>query len=314
MSEQTQTQQPSMQEEVLFGLRQEQKQLPSKYLYDERGSILFDQITELSEYYPTRTELGILQDNRQEIARLIGPGAVIIELGSGNSKKIRVLLKALPRLSAYIPVDISSDYLKKVAVKLHKDFPELLIKPVCADYTQRFKIPRLKREFHQQVLFFPGSTIGNFKPDEARRFLKTMASLIRKEAAMLIGVDLKKDKKVLELAYNDRQGLTAAFNKNLLVRLNREVDADFKVEQFTHHALYNEEKGRVEMHLIADRDQEVHMAGETFQFKKGETIHTENSYKYSLEEFAAVVDPWFSVEKVWTDANENFSLQYLIKK
>lgn len=314
MIEETTIEGPTIQEEVLLGLRQEQKKLPSKFLYDERGSELFDQITGLQEYYPTRTEMSILQENLQEIGQIIGSDAMLIELGSGSNKKIRLLLKAIPDLAVYVPVDISSDYLKKAAEKLHQDFPDLVIKPICADYTQRFKIPNLNTSYKKQVIFFPGSTIGNFNRNEARKFLKTMATLMEKEAAMLVGVDLKKDKNILELAYNDRQGITAQFNKNLLVRLNRELKADFKIDKFTHHALYNEEEGRVEMHLISDIDQEVHIDGETFHFSEGESIHTENSYKYTVDEFQSLVGDWFSIEEVWTDEQDMFSLQYLKKQ
>lgn len=314
MENQLSVKQPTILEEVLYGLRQPQKKLPSKFFYDERGSELFEKITGLKEYYPTRAEMAILKANMDAISGLISQRAMLVELGSGSSKKVRLLIKELSDLAAYVPVDISKSYLIKVARQLSEDFPGLLIKPVCADYTHRFNLPRIDIDYQKQILFYPGSTIGNFDPDFAQQFLKTIATLTEKNAAILIGVDLKKDKKTLEAAYNDSEGVTADFNKNILVRLNRELGANFDVDYFSHCAFYNEEKGRIEMHLVSKKEQDVQIAGEQFQFEEGETIHTENSYKYSLAEFKDLVSDWFSVEKVWTDENNYFSLQYLIKK
>ncbi|HEX6983415.1 MAG TPA: L-histidine N(alpha)-methyltransferase [Balneolaceae bacterium] len=304
----------SILDEVLYGLHQPQKQLSSKFFYDERGSELFEKITGLKEYYPTRTEMMILKNNLGEISDLIGPKAMLIELGSGSSTKIRLLLKSLPELAAYVPVDISQSYLRKAARQLQTDFPDLFIKPVYADYTKHFSLPPIDADYKRELVFYPGSTIGNFHPDKAREFLKTIASLTEKDAAMLIGVDLKKDKQVLEAAYNDAKGITAAFNKNILLRLNREIGADFDVDSFRHRAFYNEGEGRIEMHLFSKKEQEVQIGDESFHFTEGESIHTENSYKYSLDDFKKLVSEWFSVGKVWTDEKGWFSLQYLIKK
>lgn len=306
--------QQQMLKEVLDGLSRAQKMLPSKYFYDERGSELFEQITSLDEYYPTRTEKKILENHINEIAERVGSESVIIELGSGSSQKTRLLLDHLPDLSAYVPVDISEKYLQKVANDLREEYPNLPIVPVCADYTQPFDIPHIDRPFEYYVVFYPGSTIGNFQPHQAQKFLQSLARFLIPGGGMLIGVDLKKDVEVLEKAYNDEAGVTADFNKNMLVRINRELGADFEVENFRHKALYNREQGRIEMHLVSEANQQVHLNGTTIDFQKGESIHTENSYKYSLEEFRELVSNWFEVEKVWMDDNEFFSIQYLVKK
>lgn len=303
-----------MLEEVLHGLRQPQKRLPSKYFYDERGSELFEKITHLDEYYLTRTEKGILETHIDDIVNCIGPRAVVVELGSGSSKKTRLLLDKLTSLTAYIPVDISEEYLLKTVNRLRIDYPQVSIIPVFADYTSRFDLPDLGDDYEQQVVFFPGSTIGNFRPETACLFLDTIASLTDENAGMLIGVDLKKDKKVLESAYNDKKGITAKFNKNMLVRLNNELGADFALDSFAHHAWYNESEGRIEMHLVSEKEQLVSIDGEEIYFEEGESIHTENSYKYSLKEFEELVSNWYTVNKVWTDKRDYFSLQFLTKK
>lgn len=303
-----------MLQEVLEGLQEPQKRLPSKYFYDERGSELFEQITHLDEYYPTRTEKKILQQHIDEITACIGDNSVLVELGSGSSQKTRLLLDHMPKLSGYVPVDISEEYLQKVVANLRSEYPELSIKPVCADYTKPFETPDLDRPFEYYVIFYPGSTIGNFRPERAREFLGTIAGLLVPGGGLLIGVDLKKEVGILEDAYNDNQGITAAFNKNMLVRLNRELGSDFEIENFRHEATYNRDLGRIEMHLYSEKDQQVHLNGKTIQLQEGESIHTENSYKYTLEEFEALVDDWFEVEKVWTDQDQLFSIQYLVKK
>lgn len=304
-----------MKEEIVSGLRQRQKQIPSKYFYDEMGSRLFEQITALDEYYLTRTEKSILENNIREISEYVGQDVILIEPGSGSSKKTRLLLDALPSISAYIPVDISEAYLREVAEQLRKDYPALVIQPVCADYTSYFELPVIEENYRKQFVFFPGSTIGNFKPDRAKKFLSSIAALTEEDAGMLIGIDLKKEKSILEAAYNDSQGITARFNKNILVRLNRELNADFNVDKFSHSAFYNEEEGRIEMHLISETQQNVKIAGEVvISFEEGESIHTENSYKYSLNDFRKLVADWFSVEKVWMDEDRLFSLQYLEKR
>jgi dimethylhistidine N-methyltransferase len=304
----------TMLKEVLEGLNQLPKALPSKYFYDERGSELFEQITRLEEYYPTRTEKSIMKNNMGDIINHIGGDSVLVELGSGSSKKTRLLLDHLPDLAAYVPVEISEQYLARVVTELKKEYPDLLIKQVCADYTQPFEVPAIETKHTYYVLFYPGSTIGNFHPGEAQDFLSTVSQILNPGGSMLIGVDLKKDKKVLEAAYNDSKGITADFNKNILRRLNRELDANFDIDHFTHKAFYNEQEGRIEMHLVSNTQQEVTIYGEQFHFEEGESIHTENSYKYSLEEFKELVSDWFSVEKVWTDENNYFSLQFLKKR
>lgn len=300
-----------MLDEVREGLRKPQKTLPSKYFYDERGSRLFEQITKLPEYYPTRTELQIMRQNMPEIIRQVPPNIVLVELGSGSSKKTRLLLDHLTCISAYIPVEISEKFLASVVKELNEEYPDLSVKPVCADYTHGVQIPDIDNSSNHLMFFYPGSTIGNFRPEEARYFLGNLADMMSPGDGMLIGVDLKKDKDTLEDAYNDGKGITAAFNKNILLHINKKLDASFDLDLFRHNAFYNEEKGCIEMHLVSRAVQEVTISGESFQFEDGESIHTENSYKYSLPEFRALVNNWFSVEKVWTDANRYFSVQYL---
>lgn len=314
MQETMQNAPQEMMQEAFAGLKKVQKTLPSKFFYDERGSQLFEKITKLDEYYLTRTEYQIMHDHISEIASAVGPESVIIEPGSGSSKKVRLLLDNLPDITGYIPVEISQEYLSQVVKELRKEYPNLLIKPVCADYTQPFQLPRLYKPFEYYIVFYPGSTIGNFRPEEAQQFLQMLSGFMVPGGGLLIGVDMKKDKAILEAAYNDSKGITAAFNKNMLVRLNRELGADFDVDWFTHEAIYNEGKGRIEMHLVSDQEQAVHIGDEVFYFEEGETIHTENSYKYSPGDFKALVSDWFEVKKVWTDDEELFSLQYLVKK
>lgn len=301
--------------EILEGLRGTQKTLPSKYFYDEEGSRLFERITRLEEYYPTRTELGILEERLPEIARRIGENAILIELGSGSSRKTRMLLDELPELAGYVPVDISGEYLAKVTEILDREYPDLMILPVSADYTRPMELPELRKGGCRYVFFYPGSTIGNFEPPQARDFMQSLSRVLKPGEGMLIGVDLqpgpKKPKSVIEAAYDDREGVTAAFNKNILVRINRELQGDFDPEAFDHRAFYNSDENRMEMHLVSRKDQLVTVAGETFVLRKGETIHTENSYKYSLEGFAALVRPWFETEQVWTDRRDYFSVHYL---
>lgn len=301
--------------EILEGLRGSQKTLPSKYFYDEEGSRLFERITRLEEYYPTRTELGILEERLPEIARRIGENAILIELGSGSSRKTRMLLDELPELAGYVPVDISGEYLAKVTEILDREYPDLMILPVSADYTRPMELPELRKGGCRYVFFYPGSTIGNFEPPQARDFMQSLSRVLKPGEGMLIGVDLqpgpKKPKSVIEAAYDDREGVTGAFNKNILVRINRELQGDFDPEAFDHRAFYNSEENRMEMHLVSRKDQRVTVAGETFVLRKGETIHTENSYKYSLEGFAALVRPWFETEQVWTDRRDYFSVHYL---
>ncbi|MEX1063144.1 MAG: L-histidine N(alpha)-methyltransferase, partial [Balneolaceae bacterium] len=251
MEIQTSVKKQSMLNEIQEGLRQPGKSLPSKFFYDEHGSRLFEQITRLREYYLTRTEKKIMNDHINEIAGCIGSNSVFIELGSGSSRKTRLLLDHLPNLAAYVPVEISERYLTEVVQDLKGEYPDLLIKPVCADYTNPFQVPAIKTPHIYYTLFYPGSTIGNFRPEQAQHFLETVSRILNPGGGMLIGVDLKKDRSVLEAAYNDNKGVTAEFNKNILHRLNRELGADFNPDQFRHQAVYNEEEGRIEMHLIS---------------------------------------------------------------
>ncbi len=296
--------------EVLEGLNRKPKQIPPKYFYDQRGSRLFDAITELPEYYPTRTELAILEDRGQAIADFLGDNSVLVELGSGSSHKIRVLLDAL-QPAAYVPVDISRDHLLDSAEALARDYPDLEVHAACTDYSDDFQLPELP-EALSRVAFFPGSSIGNFEPRDARTLLRRVGRHLGMDGKLLIGVDLKKDNEILHAAYNDKQQITAAFNLNLLRRLNRELDADFDLEQFSHHAFFNEPAGRVEMHLVSGADHRVNVAGQPIDFKAGESVHTENSYKYSVDEFQLLAaDSGFVAEKVWTDENGLFSVHCL---
>ena len=306
--------QSSMLDEVISGLSEQQKQLPSKYFYDQRGSDLFEQITYLDEYYLTDCEKKILKENIKEIAEYIGSNIMLIELGSGNSYKTRFLLEELSELSTYIPVDISEEYLLKTVNQLRLEYPKISIIPVFADYTSHFDLPVSGSDNQKQIVFFPGSTIGNFDTKGVRSFLTNIAEITAEDSEMLIGVDLKKEAEVLEAAYNDQQGITAQFNKNILKHINRKLGADFTVDKFKHKAFYNEQAGRVEMHLISAEQQTVMIDDTTFQFDKGESIHTENSYKYSIDEFEELVSEWYTVEKVWSDDKGYFSLQYLVKK
>jgi L-histidine Nalpha-methyltransferase len=279
---------PEFLREALEGLRRTPKELPCKYFYDERGSQLFDRICELDEYYPTRTELGILQAHAAEMAAALGTNCLLVEYGSGSSLKTRLLLKHLAEPVAYMPVDISREHLAKSAARLAERFPALDVRPVCADFTAPMRLPPTVRPAMRKAVYFPGSTIGNFAPDEALNLLKGIAQLGGPGGGLLIGVDLKKDRAILEPAYNDSLGVTAAFNKNLLVRMNRELGCDFAVERFRHHACYNDRLGRVEMHLVSEADQVVRVGGERVRFARGEGVHTENSYKWAIDEFAAL--------------------------
>lgn len=299
-----------MADEILEGLKTSKKTLPSKYFYDERGSRLFEEICELDEYYPTDAEMHIMESNINEIADKLGSGIELIEFGSGSSTKTRMLLKHLNDLRAYIPVDISEHFLFNEAERLEDEFPNLKIYPVAADYTQPFKLPS-DIPSCRKVVYFPGSTIGNFTPEKAKKFLGKIADLVAPDGGVLIGVDTKKDTGTLEAAYNDRAGITAAFNKNLLIRLNRELNADFDPDKFRHKAIYNERKGRIEMHLVSMETHQVTVAGESIHFKKDETIHTENSYKYSPKEFEKLASKYFKLEKTWTDDEQLFSVHYL---
>jgi L-histidine N-alpha-methyltransferase len=300
--------------ELLAGLRRPQKTLPSKYFYDEIGSSLFEDICDLKEYYPTRTEISILEQNIGAITRKLGSNSLLIEYGSGSSVKIRLLLDHLRQIAAYVPLDISAEHLLNSTEELRREYPYLKIYPVPADYTKDFDLPEINIPYKRRIVFFPGSTVGNFTPEQARVFLRHIAEVAGEDGGLLIGVDRKKDRAVLEAAYNDSKGVTADFNLNMLVRLNNEFRADFDLDAFRHRAVYNAGEGRIEMHLISKREQLIHVGGEQIAFHSGESILTEYSYKYHPEEFAALAAPWFNVESVWTDRNQWFSVQYLSVK
>lgn len=271
-------------DDVLAGLQSEPKRVPPKHFYDETGSKLFQRITALPEYYPTRTEAGILEHHAGELARLIPQGAALVEFGAGSSAKTRILLRAAPHLAAYVPVDISGAYLATQTAQLRQEMPDLEVLPVEADFTRPFELPPALGEV-PRIGFFPGSTIGNFEPHEANALLRNAAGLLGANALFIVGVDLIKDTEVLAAAYNDQAGVTAAFNLNLLTRINRELGGDFDLAGFRHHACYNSEQRRVEMHLVSLTRQRVRACGKSFDFRRGETIHTENSYKYTVESF-----------------------------
>ncbi len=296
--------------DVIAGLTREPKCIPCKYFYDDVGSELFDRICDAPEYYPTRTETKLLKTLAGDFAKLAGPDAELIEFGAGALKKTRFLLDAFDRPQTYVPIDISGDYLGSVAQDLARDYPNLAVKPVVADFTKPLMLG-LKRGAGRRIGFFPGSTIGNFTADEAVRFLARTA-LSLKGGGLLIGVDLVKDPAILHAAYNDTQGVTAAFNKNLLTRMNRELEADFDVEQFSHYAFYNPVWERIEMHLVSLKAQMVHIAGREIAFEAGESVHTEDSHKYSVEGFQALArEAGFTPREVWTDENKLFSIHWL---
>jgi L-histidine Nalpha-methyltransferase len=297
--------------DVLAGLTASPKRLPPKYFYDAEGSRLFERITDLPEYYPTRCEIKILRDHAGDIAQLIPQGAALIEFGSGSSKKARIVLgAAADKLSAYVPVDICREMIEQEAAELRPDFPQVKVLPVCADITQVFPLPAEAKAAPVRVGFFPGSTIGNFEPHEAAAFLRNAAKILGRNARLVVGADLTKPAEVLHAAYNDKQRVTAKFNINLLTRINRELGGTFKLACFEHHALYNRERQRIEMHLASLKRQKVKVAGETIDFRAGETIHTENSYKYSVESLAALARGagWRPL-KAWTDGRKYFSIQ-----
>ncbi len=295
--------------EVINGLQEEPKAIPPKFFYDETGSRLFDAICELPEYYPTRTETALLRQHAEEIANLIGKECLLIEPGSGSSQKVRMLLEAL-QPAAYMPMDISRNYLLQAAQQLAADYPWLEVHATCIDFTSELTLHSDLPRAHR-VAFFPGSSIGNFEPAEAIVFLRNIAGMVGANGGLLIGVDLKKDESILNAAYNDAQGITAQFNLNLLSRINRELDADFKLETFQHEAFYNPTAGRIEMHLASCLTQSVSIGGIKISIAHNETIHTENSYKYSVEEFSSLAKlAGFELVNVWTDADRLFSLHY----
>jgi dimethylhistidine N-methyltransferase len=299
--------------DVLRGLRAPKKELPCKYFYDEAGSALFEQITELEEYYPTRTELGIMERHAAEMACLLGPRCLLIEYGSGSSFKTRHLLDRVRDPAGYVPIDVSGEHLRRSARSLGKEYPDVEVLPLCADFTVPLGLPACRKAAARRVVYFPGSTLGNFTPEAARKLLQQTAALCGRDGGLLIGIDLQKDPRVIEAAYNDRRGVTAAFNRNILVRINRELGADFDVEQFAHRAFYNAAQGRIEMHLVSRREQVVRVCGVPFSFAAGESIHTENSHKYSLPALADLArGGGFEAERVWVDERQYFGVAYLV--
>lgn len=301
----------SLRADVLAGLQHAPKSIPSKFLYDARGSKLFDAICELDEYYPTRTERAIMNEHIEAMTETLGPGVRLVEYGSGSSAKTRILLDHLTDPAGYVPIDISREHLIRAAENLAASYPDLPVLPVCADYTASFELPMPDRPVERTVVYYPGSTIGNFEMDDARAFLRHIARLIAPEGGLLIGVDVQKDPDVLHAAYNDAEGVTAAFNKNVLRRINRELDADFDLARFRHEAIYNAEAGRIEMYLVSETDQRVTIDGVAIDFQAGERICTEYSYKYTLDGFEALANAaGLTVEQVWTDDRDFFSVQY----
>jgi dimethylhistidine N-methyltransferase len=287
--------------DVIVGLSAKPKRLPPKYFYDLTGSGLFDRITQLPEYYPTRSELGLLHQHAPAIASLFPPGSALIEFGSGSSRKARILLRAAASVEVYVPVDISGDFLQQDAARLRRDFPHLAILPVVADFTTMTE-PPAEIATKPRAGFFPGSTIGNFEPHEAAAFLRRAGRILGAGSVLVIGVDLAKARDILYRAYNDAEGVTAKFNLNLLARINRELGANFNLDAFEHDAFYNAERHRIEMHLASTKRQKVRIGDLSIEFRAGETIHTENSYKYSIESFQALAhgSGWSPLTS-WTD-------------
>ncbi|MBC5766003.1 L-histidine N(alpha)-methyltransferase [Ramlibacter sp. GTP1] len=297
--------------DMLKALDTRPRSISPKYFYDSAGSQLFDAICELPEYYPTRTEIGILTQCAGEVAQLAGPRAEIVEFGAGSLLKIRLLLDAMKEPARYMPVDISGDHLAGSAAALRRDYPGLDVHPVVGDYTQRVLLPVPRAGGGRRIGFFPGSTIGNFTPREAVHFLEVAGQVLR-GGALLLGADLVKDPAVLHAAYNDSAGVTAAFNLNLLARANRELGADFALDQWAHYAFYEPRQQRIEMHLVSRRAQQVTVCGQRFDFAEGEALHTENSYKFTIEGLRALaMEAGFRPGPVWCDARQLFSVHWL---
>jgi len=297
-------------EDVWAGLSCQPKRLKPKYFYDETGSRLFEQITEQPEYYPTRTELRILSEQRDDIAALLPDDAALIEFGAGATKKVRELLRS-GKITTYVPVDISGDFIAAQARDLAQDFPDLSILPVVADFTQGFELPA-QVAWQKRVGFFPGSTIGNFDPHEASEFLRRAHDILGAHSFLILGVDLEKDPALLHVAYNDKAGITAQFNLNLLRRINEELGGNFDLSTFAHRAIYNREKRRVEMHLVSLKAQSVQIAGRSFNFRMGESIHSESSHKFTVEQMQTLArGAGFVPRAVFTDPDKLFSVHVL---
>jgi L-histidine Nalpha-methyltransferase len=303
----------AMRRDVLEALgSRPQRELPTQYLYDARGSALFDRICELPEYYPTRTELAIMERHVGAMARGVGERALVIEYGSGSSIKTRHLLEALPTPAGCVLVDISREHLERSAARLAAALPHVEVRPVCADFTTPFVVPRSRAAARRRVVYFPGSTIGNFQPEQATRLMRQMAAQAGSGGGLLIGTDLRKDPRVLEAAYDDAQGVTAAFNLNLLRRINRELGANFDLAAFEHRAIYDQARGRIEMLLVSREAQEVRVAGRRFELAAGETIRTECSHKYTIDGFHALAAAaGWRAEDVWVDERSWFAVHLL---
>jgi dimethylhistidine N-methyltransferase len=299
-------------EDALAGLGSRPKTLPCKYFYDAEGSKLFEQICGLDEYYPTRTELSILRAHAGEMAACVGAGALLVEYGSGSSTKTRLLLDRLERPAGYVPIDVSREHLHETALALRVDYPALEVLPLCADFTAPVRLPRTRRTPRRRAVYFPGSTIGNFAAEDAIALMAGVARLVGRRGAFLVGVDLRKDPRVLERAYDDAAGVTAAFNRNLLARMNRELGANFDLSRFAHRAVWEAGAGRIEMHLVSEVAQVVRVGGVPIRFARGESLCTEHSHKYTLPGFAALARrAGLAVRRVWTDRAGLFSVQYL---
>lgn len=297
--------------ELITGLSQPQKRIPSRFFYDARGSDLFEKITTLREYYPTRVERNILENQGDAIAAAVAHVRTCVEFGSGSSKKTEVLLERLDKLSAYVPIDVSADALRDAAARLGKKFPKLKILPVVGDFSKSIDLPDIARE-GSRVGFFPGSTIGNFMPEQAIQLLRAMARTLGTQSELIVGYDLKKSEAVLNTAYNDAEGVTAAFNLNVLAHANRALATNFDLHAFSHFAAFDPETGGVDMYLVSDRDQSVSLQDRKFHFKKGERIHTEHSHKYSNAEFARIAKAadW-EVAQTWNDPHDMMAVAHL---
>lgn len=297
-------------QDVLAGLGARSKHLYPKYFYDAEGSRLFDRICDLPEYYPTRTELAIMREHAAEMGQAVGPEALLIEPGSGSSVKIRLLLDALQKPAGYVPVEISGEHLQTSAGLLAQEYPGLEVLPVCADFTRPFPVPYGRVSPRRHLVYFPGSTLGNFTPDAAVELLRQFRQVAGANGALLLGVDMQKDVATMEAAYNDSAGVTAAFNRNLLVRMNRELGADFIPERFRHRAVWNAAYGRIEMHLVSEVAQQVRIGGECIDLAAGEVIVTEYSHKFTANDLAALAgEAGFVPQRGWSDHRGWFSVQ-----
>jgi dimethylhistidine N-methyltransferase len=302
----------TMLSDVVEGLSQNRKTLPSKYFYDERGSKLFDDICELDEYYVTRTETALMQQQVGDIAAAVGSNALLVEYGSGSSLKTRLLLRNLIAPAGYVPIDISGDYLSQIGHSLQAEFPHIEIMPVVADFTKSFEVPSPTSKESRRVIYFPGSTIGNFRREDAMALLVGMAENAGADGGVLIGVDLDKDRDVLRAAYNDSQGVTAEFNLNVLKRINDELGGTFDLSKFKHEAVFNDGRSCIEMHLISTKRQTVNVCKYSFEFEENESVLTEYSHKYTIDAFGEMAnEAGLNVKNVWTDANNMFAVMYL---